>query len=93
MFDGSTLPLEENLRRSSELLELAAAARVVLEVEAGVVGRPQPAAQLRRHAANGCPPLMSSLDTEMLAPLLLAVPPEASAGPPAQGRRGKRGVP
>ena len=38
MFDGSTLPLEENLRRSSELLELAAAARVVLEVEVGVVG-------------------------------------------------------
>ena len=38
MFDGSTLPLEENLRRSSELLGLAAAADVVLEVEVGVVG-------------------------------------------------------
>jgi fructose-bisphosphate aldolase class II len=38
MFDGSTLPLDENLRRSSELLDLAAAAHVVLEVEVGVVG-------------------------------------------------------
>jgi fructose-bisphosphate aldolase, class II len=38
MFDGSTLPLEENLGRSAELLGLAAAAGVVLEVEVGVVG-------------------------------------------------------
>ena len=38
MFDGSTLPLEENLGRSSELLDIAAAAGVVLEVEVGVVG-------------------------------------------------------
>ncbi|MGZ4275631.1 MAG: class II fructose-bisphosphate aldolase [Solirubrobacteraceae bacterium] len=38
MFDGSTLPLEENLRLSRELLELAAAADLVLEVEVGVVG-------------------------------------------------------
>ena len=38
MFDGSTLPLEENLERSSELLQIAAGAGVVLEVEAGVVG-------------------------------------------------------
>src|SRR5215212_11410153 len=35
MFDGSTLPLEENLGRSSELLHIAAAAGVVLEVEVG----------------------------------------------------------
>ncbi len=38
MFDGSTLPLEENMRLSSELLDLCAAAGVVLEVECGVVG-------------------------------------------------------
>lgn len=38
MFDGSTQPLEENLRVSSELLEGCAQAGVVLEVECGVVG-------------------------------------------------------
>jgi fructose-bisphosphate aldolase, class II len=38
MFDGSTLPLEENLRRSAALLDECAAAGVVLEVECGVVG-------------------------------------------------------
>jgi fructose-bisphosphate aldolase, class II len=38
MFDGSSLPLEENLRVSSELLEDCARAGVVLEVECGVVG-------------------------------------------------------
>jgi fructose-bisphosphate aldolase class II len=38
MFDGSTLPLEDNLRVSSELLDVCAAAGVVLELECGVVG-------------------------------------------------------
>jgi fructose-bisphosphate aldolase class II len=38
MFDGSTLPLEENLRISSELLAECAAAGVLLELECGVVG-------------------------------------------------------
>jgi fructose-bisphosphate aldolase class II len=38
MFDGSTLPLEENLRRSAELLEECRAMEVVLEIECGVVG-------------------------------------------------------
>jgi fructose-bisphosphate aldolase, class II len=38
MFDGSTLPLEENLRLSSALLDDFAAAGVVLELECGVVG-------------------------------------------------------
>jgi fructose-bisphosphate aldolase class II len=38
MFDGSTLPLEENLRVSSELLDECTRAGVVLEVECGVVG-------------------------------------------------------
>jgi fructose-bisphosphate aldolase, class II len=38
MFDGSALPLEENLRVSSELLDECARAGVVLEVECGVVG-------------------------------------------------------
>jgi fructose-bisphosphate aldolase class II len=38
MFDGSTLPLEENLALASELLEACRHAGVVLEVECGVVG-------------------------------------------------------
>lgn len=38
MFDGSTLPLGENLRRSAELLEQCRALNVVLEIECGVVG-------------------------------------------------------
>jgi fructose-bisphosphate aldolase, class II len=38
MFDGSTLPLEQNLSVSSELLDVCAAAGVVLELECGVVG-------------------------------------------------------
>jgi fructose-bisphosphate aldolase class II len=38
MFDGSSLPLEENLRRSSELLAECVRAGVLLEVECGVVG-------------------------------------------------------
>ncbi|GAB3235147.1 class II fructose-bisphosphate aldolase [Kineococcus gypseus] len=38
MWDGSAVPLEENLRIAEELLGQAAAARIVLEVEIGVVG-------------------------------------------------------
>jgi len=38
MWDGSAVPLEENLTVARELLELAAAAKVVLEIEIGVVG-------------------------------------------------------
>ncbi|WP_432484167.1 class II fructose-bisphosphate aldolase [Kineococcus esterisolvens] len=38
MWDGSAVPLEENLRIAEELLGKAAAARIVLEVEIGVVG-------------------------------------------------------
>lgn len=38
MFDGSTLPLEENLRLSAPLLDELAPIGVVLEVESGVVG-------------------------------------------------------
>ncbi len=38
MFDGSTLPLDENLRRSAELLALCRDADIVLELEVGVVG-------------------------------------------------------
>jgi fructose-bisphosphate aldolase class II len=38
MFDGSDLPLEENLRIAAELLEQCAKADVVLEIECGVVG-------------------------------------------------------
>jgi fructose-bisphosphate aldolase, class II len=38
MWDGSAVPLDENLQLGQELLELAARAKVVLEVEIGVVG-------------------------------------------------------
>jgi len=38
MWDGSAVPLEENLSIAAELLELTAAANVILEIEVGVVG-------------------------------------------------------
>src|SRR5699024_311973 len=38
MWDGSATPLEENLQIGQELLELCAQARIILEVEIGVVG-------------------------------------------------------
>ena len=38
MWDGSAVPLEENLQIASELLTEAAAAHIVLEIEVGVVG-------------------------------------------------------
>jgi fructose-bisphosphate aldolase class II len=38
MWDGSAVPLDENLQIARELLEKAAAAKVVLEIEVGVVG-------------------------------------------------------
>jgi fructose-bisphosphate aldolase class II len=38
MWDGSAVPIEENLQIAQELLEQAAAAKIVLEVEIGVVG-------------------------------------------------------
>jgi fructose-bisphosphate aldolase, class II len=38
MFDGSSIPLEENLAIAAELLEQCAAADVILEIECGVVG-------------------------------------------------------
>ncbi|MDP2772507.1 MAG: class II fructose-bisphosphate aldolase [Nocardioides sp.] len=38
MWDGSAVPLEENLQIARELLERCAAANIILEVEIGVVG-------------------------------------------------------
>ncbi|MEI2819070.1 MAG: class II fructose-bisphosphate aldolase [Marmoricola sp.] len=38
MWDGSAVPLAENLTIATELLEKAAAARIILEIEVGVVG-------------------------------------------------------
>ncbi len=38
MWDGSAVPLEENLEIAQELLERCAAAKIILEVEIGVVG-------------------------------------------------------
>ena len=38
MWDGSAVPLEENLEIARELLAKAAAAKIVLEIEVGVVG-------------------------------------------------------
>jgi fructose-bisphosphate aldolase class II len=38
MWDGSAVPLDENLKIATELLEQCAAARIILEIEVGVVG-------------------------------------------------------
>src|SRR5271154_945496 len=38
MWDGSAVPLAENLQIASELLEACAAARIIMEMEIGVVG-------------------------------------------------------
>jgi fructose-bisphosphate aldolase, class II len=38
MWDGSAVPIDENLEIAQELLKLAAAATIILEVEIGVVG-------------------------------------------------------
>jgi fructose-bisphosphate aldolase class II len=38
MWDGSAVPLDENLRLASELLDECAKARVIMEMEIGVVG-------------------------------------------------------
>jgi fructose-bisphosphate aldolase class II len=38
MWDGSAVPVEENLSIAEELLGLAAAAKIILEIEVGVVG-------------------------------------------------------
>jgi fructose-bisphosphate aldolase class II len=38
MWDGSAVPLDENLQIATELLAQAAAAKIILEVEIGVVG-------------------------------------------------------
>ena len=38
MWDGSAVPVEENLSIAAELLELTSAANVILEIEVGVVG-------------------------------------------------------
>ncbi len=38
MWDGSSVPMDQNLALAAELLELAQAANIVLEIEIGVVG-------------------------------------------------------
>ena len=38
MWDGSAVPLDENLQIAADLLKLTAAARIILEIEIGVVG-------------------------------------------------------
>ncbi|QLQ09053.1 MAG: class II fructose-bisphosphate aldolase [Nocardioidaceae bacterium] len=38
MWDGSAVPLDENLQIAAELLELSAQAKIILEIEVGVVG-------------------------------------------------------
>jgi len=38
MWDGSAVPMDENLKIAADLLEQAAKARIVLEIEVGVVG-------------------------------------------------------
>lgn len=38
MFDGSSLPIDENMRISKELMEICSRNQIILEVETGVVG-------------------------------------------------------
>lgn len=38
MWDGSAIPIDENLKIAQELLKAAAAAKIILEIEIGVVG-------------------------------------------------------
>ena len=38
MWDGSAVPIDENLEIAQELLKEAAAAKIILEIEIGVVG-------------------------------------------------------
>lgn len=38
MFDGSSLPIDENMRISKELMEICTKNQIILEVETGVVG-------------------------------------------------------
>jgi fructose-bisphosphate aldolase class II len=38
MWDGSSVPMDQNLAMASELLEIAHAANIILEIEIGVVG-------------------------------------------------------
>ena len=38
MWDGSAVPIDENLQIAQELLKLSAAAKIILEIEIGVVG-------------------------------------------------------
>ena len=38
MWDGSAVPIDENLDIAQELLKMAAAAKIILEIEIGVVG-------------------------------------------------------
>jgi len=38
MYDGSELPLEENIKQSASLLKRCAASEIILEIETGVVG-------------------------------------------------------
>ena len=56
MFDGSALPLEENLALASELLERCAALDVILEIECGVVGGEEDGLRPGTRRASGCTP-------------------------------------
>jgi fructose-bisphosphate aldolase class II len=38
MFDGSSLPLQDNLERAADLLEIRRDANVIIEIEIGIVG-------------------------------------------------------
>ena len=56
MFDGSTLPLDENLRIASDLLARCSELDVILEVESGVVGGEEDGIVGPRTGATSCAP-------------------------------------
>ncbi len=52
MFDGSELPLAENMKTAKELLKLCAENEIILEVEAGVVGGEEDGVDHSDHPAD-----------------------------------------
>jgi fructose-bisphosphate aldolase, class II len=70
MFDGSALPLRENLKEAFKLLELSAPLGIIPEFEAGVVGgEEEGAASTENHAELYTTPEDMELVAETLFPL------------------------
>ena len=104
MWDGSSVPLDENLQIAEELLAEAAAANVVLEIEVGVVGGEDdrgraPSAYGRASRCHVVPRRLVVAGAERAVELVLPVdvgahaafPPRVSV-PPGETERRRRGL-